>query len=249
MPGGYPMHFRHGVGRPLLIVHPHGAERSSHYFPSLEPHAGRPVAVLGSKAMANFSASAEVVVQGVLEATGWTGADMIQVVGYSVGGFAALLYGAVLSLALPRSHVAVIAYSPMVCVWPIVVGPRARHHTLVASAILADAQRAANLQRFGDSRPWIAAAAAANGNRFSIHLLYAARNERDAAQAGLLRDAPGVTLAPMPTGLHTFYRQVEPKPEQEWLAAKAVEPPRAEMARNPEKALREAKELGTCQRQ
>lgn len=241
--GGYPLQYRQGTGRPLIVFHPFAEAASPRWIQGRGSHGGRPIAVFGARDMESFSAPADLVVQELLDATGWRGAEAVDLIGYSTGGFAALLYGALLSLARPATRVAVIGFSPLVTIWPMPSGPRVKHHDLATKAGLAEPGRRANLERFGDARPWIAKARAENEDRFSARILYASRNERDAAQAALLENAAGVTLVPMPTALHGYYRLVGLRASWEAEVEQTRIRLQAETAMEADEALEEATAL------
>lgn len=247
-PGGYPMRHRPGshpaappaACHPLLIVHPYEDTRSPRWIGPGAVYGGRPVAVMGARDMESFLAPADIVARDIVDAAGWRDAREIHVLGQSTGAFAALLYAALISLALPSTRVAVMAFSPLVCVWPMIAGPRVSHHERTMKAGLAEEGRRGNLERFGDTRPWINRAVEQNGDRFSARLLYAARNERDAAQAVLLKDTPGVTLIPMPTALHGFYRLIALRGPWEAEVAHTRSRLEAEAGMGADEALQEA---------
>ena len=203
--GGYPLRVRPGQGIPLVVIHPYDVTRSDRLLEQPALYGGRPLAMLGSKDMESFGAAGDVVVEDLLRATGWPRTGALHLLGQSAGGFAALLYGALMSLACPEAQVGVIAFSPLVSIWPLAAGSRTAQHSRVTTAGLADTRRQQNLERFGDARPWISKATAAGGGRFTARILYPGLNERDTAQAELLRDEPAVKLIPMPTTLHKYY--------------------------------------------
>jgi hypothetical protein len=199
--GTYPVRFQGGSGDPLIVVDPR-------YLSDVEawvhrrPPTSRPVALLGAGDMAVFSCDAEEVVRDLLRHTGWYEAERLQVTGFSVGGFPALLYGAMLAAALPGTQVSITTISPLVCMWPMSAGARAERHEKVVRFLSRQPEQRRRMDRYGDARPWITRAAAAAGDRLRIRVLYAAHNERDAAQAGLLAGYPTVTLLPVPTPQH-----------------------------------------------
>jgi hypothetical protein len=203
----YPLLHRGGPGAPLLLCTPKFASKSAMAFenPVL---ADRPLAVLGAYDMLGFDSPAEAVVDDVVRTMGWQDAPAIQVAGYSVGGFAALLYGAQLAIALPRTRVSIFAFSPMVAVWPPVAGARGPDH----SAMILKARRTGRVSdtmlRYGDARPWLKAAWGASRRTLRVTVAFAANNLRDSAHARLLEGRKGITLLPMPTAQHDFYSLV-----------------------------------------
>jgi pimeloyl-ACP methyl ester carboxylesterase len=203
------LRYRPGVGVPLLVIHYKAADQSDRWIRGLRSHGGRPAAAFGAEDMGTFQSSAIQVVQDLLDATGWRGSARIDVVGYSLGGFAALLFGALMALALPATAVTVIACSPPVCLWPMPDGPRNGRHRAAIEAALAATDRCEHVEQFGDTRPWIAKAGAMREDSFRVRLLYPERNRWDARQAELLQGAPGVKLVPMPTAAHAFFLLVK----------------------------------------
>jgi len=213
--GAYPLRYRPGVGVPLLIIHWKASDQSDRWIGGARSHQGRPVAALGAEDMGSFQSPATQVVQDLLDAAGWRDTARIEIVGYSGGGFAALLFGALLSLALPAATITVVACSPQISLWPMPTGPRNGLHARMVKAALAVPGQQQNLEHFGDARPWIAKAWEAHGDRFSARLLYAARDSWDAGQAELLQGAPGVKLIPMPTVANGFFAIVKLRADRE----------------------------------
>ncbi len=213
--GGYPLRYRPGAGVPLLIVHWKASDQSDRWIGGARSYQGRPVAALGTEDMGSFNAPKTQVVQDLLDAAGWRDTARIEIIGYSAGGFLALLLGALMSLALPATTITVVACSPPVSLWPMPNGPRNPLHARTIKAALAVPGRQQNLEHFGDARPWIAKAWGTQGDRFSARLLYAERDTWDAGQAQLLNGAPGVKLIPMPTAAHGFFRLVKLRNERE----------------------------------
>ena len=203
--GSYRLHYRPGKGRPLLIIHPSPIDQTAAWFgPSA--YDDRPLAVMSAREMESFDCAADEVVRALLAATGWTDATDLQVLGFSTGGFAAILYAALMSVMLPAARVSVVTFSPLTCVWPPeAAGWRVAHHERVVAAGWQTPTQRQNLERFGDTRPWIRQAVSAGDGRFRAAILHAAHNARDVAQAGLLAGMPGVTVAALPTAQHTFY--------------------------------------------
>lgn len=206
--GSYRLHFRPGQGRPLLIIHPSAIEATAAWFgPS--GYDDRPLAVMSAREMERFDSDADDVVRALLAATGWQDAGDLQVLGFSTGGYAAILYAAMMSVLRPAARVSVLAFSPMTCVWPPeAAGWRVAHHERVVAAGWQAPTQRRNLERFGDTRPWVRKAVSASDGRFRAAILHPAHNARDVAQAGLLTGIPGVTVAALPTAQHTFYRML-----------------------------------------
>jgi hypothetical protein len=203
--GGYPLRHRAGVGHPLLVVTPFGIAASEAW---LKPRRTgmRPVAIMGAADLERFLSPAETVVRDILGATGWAHAPGIQVAGYSSGGFAAMLFGAILALDLPSCRVEVVVFSPPVCLWPTESRARTiRHRTMLARSV-AEATSRTHLERYGDTRPWLRRAAAVAGDRFSVKVVYPEANGEDRQQAELLSGIAGVTLLPMPTAQHSLHK-------------------------------------------
>ncbi|SFK87278.1 dienelactone hydrolase family protein [Falsiroseomonas stagni] len=203
--GSYRLHFRPGQGRPLLIIHPSPIEETAAWFgPS--GYDDRPLAVMSAREMERFDSDADEVVRALLAATGWQDAADLQVLGFSTGGYAAILYAAMMSVLRPAARISVLAFSPMICVWPPeAAGWRVAHHERVVAAGWQTPTQRRNLERFGDTRPWVRKAVSASDGRFRAAILHPARNARDVAQASLLTGMPGVTVAALPTAQHTFY--------------------------------------------
>lgn len=203
----HPLLYRPGPAAPLLLCTPKYAARSAMAFqnPVL---ADRSLAVIGAYDMIGFRFSVEAVVDDIIRTMGWQDAPAIQVAGYSIGGFAALLCGAQLAIALPRTRVSIFAFSPVVAVWPPVVGARGPDH----SAIIIQARRSGEvpegIRRQGDVRPWLKAAWGASRRTLRVTVAFAANNQRDSAHARLLEGRKGITLLPMPTAQHDFYSLV-----------------------------------------
>lgn len=201
--GTYPVRFRDGPGEPLIVFHPHHVSDAEAWM-ARRPPAGRPLAVFGTGDMVGFTCDAEQVVRDLVRHTGWRQAESVEIAGASIGGFPALLYGAMLAMVLPKARVSITTISPLVCMWPLAGGARAERHERVVKLLRRRPEQRRRMNRYGDTRPWIERAFAALGDRLRIRVLYAAHNERDAAQADLLSGFPCVTLLPVPTAQHSL---------------------------------------------
>ena len=240
--GGYPVVCRDGVGLPMLLITPFTAAGSAAW---LKPRrtGTRPLAILGAADLQSLQTPAETVVRDLIDVAGWADAPSVLVVGYSAGGFAGLLLGAMLALALPACRVEVVVFSPIVRLRPDGARGRNSRHRDMLSQSRDSATASANLDRYGDARPWIRQAMVEAGKRFSIKLLYAEANEPDRRQAELLAETPCVTLLPMPTAQHSLYKFLVGRPDRETARAAMEEYLLARGGKTPGEAQAEAMAL------
>ncbi len=198
--GRFPLRLRPGTGVPLLICH---AKRVIAAEKLLTAHriAPRQVALLGIGDMVGFDGPADEVVTDLIGLAGWGKAERLQVVGFSAGGFGALLYGALLVLSLPQTRVRVAVFNPLASIWPPLQTSQSVAHKRVLQAVSRFPARQACMERFGNARPWLERAAAMAGRRLQVELFHGLSG-RDQIHAQAIADLPCVQRYEIPSIRH-----------------------------------------------
>jgi hypothetical protein len=211
------MRHRAGTGTPLLLFTPTRVAESQAWF-DWPAASGRPLAILGANDMTAFASPPERVARDLLAVTAWQNVERLQVLGFSLGGFPALLFGACLAALLPRTRIDVLVLSPVVCLSPPLAGVRSARHAALLRAAEGDHRLRGALGLFGDTRPWVAAAAQHEAQNLKITLMFSSEHAGDIRQANHLAGCPGVTLRPVPTTQHWLGFLLQCRPERGHLA-------------------------------
>jgi pimeloyl-ACP methyl ester carboxylesterase len=137
------------------------------------------------------------------------GARRVVLLGYSLGGFAALLYGALLNAD------AVHAFSPQTFLsfWKRLRFRDRRWRRYVWKLHFG------NTRRFHDLRPILA-----RGGRTQFHIYYAVNSRLDAVHAAHVRESPGVIHHAYPEGSHRLVTELRDAGELRAIMERAVAP-------------------------
>ena len=219
---GYPLVLAqapaNGLDRVALLFVP----RIEHGWPAL----GWPVfrcraGLMGADDLAGFRCSAEELAETLVEQVGLRDhPGEIVIFGNSSGGFPALLLGSMIASILPSRTVKVLAFSPIVMLWPR--NPARRWgYSGALNAARSNPASSARLERYGDARPWIKEACRSAKLRVSV--FYGARNDTDSREAAQLAGIPCVKLISVPTAQHnTLYCLRVPARSREMLETRLM---------------------------
>jgi hypothetical protein len=123
--------------------------------------------------------------------------DKIVLVGSSKGGFAALMFGTLLSQYFPQHSIEVRVFSPQVTLWPFNdVLPFPSYHRLIRGAE-ADTAIQANLIRFGDPTRRFSSV-----SNLKIKVAFGTGNQADQREADRLAPFDCVEMVPLDTSSH-----------------------------------------------